>query len=129
MYHIQTSNFFKLLLCPTLLSTLSAIIEHTNKVLYLEDNDIAVVTGGKLSIHRLKRQAGDDPVRAIQTLQMEMQQIMKGQRVKVTFWYMSYVDFQQYLYVHTYSVLAQIKSSAIYLKNQHNAHQHCFSPV
>lgn len=57
----------------------SAIIEHTNKVLYMEDDDIAVVTNGQLSIHRLNRQAGDDPVRAIQTLQMELQQIMKGQ--------------------------------------------------
>uniref|UniRef100_A0A8D3ECT2 glutamine--fructose-6-phosphate transaminase (isomerizing) n=1 Tax=Scophthalmus maximus TaxID=52904 RepID=A0A8D3ECT2_SCOMX len=59
-------------------STHSAIIEHTNKVLYLEDNDIAAVTKGKLSIHRLNKKAGDDPVRAIQTLQMELQQIMKG---------------------------------------------------
>lgn len=60
-------------------ATLSAIIEHTNKVLYLEDDDIAVVTEGKLSILRMSRQVGEDPVRAIQTLQMEMQQIMKGQ--------------------------------------------------
>lgn len=59
----------------------SAIIEHTNKVLYLEDNDVAVVTGGNLSIHRVNRQAGEDPVRAIQTLQMELQQIMKGQMI------------------------------------------------
>uniref|UniRef100_A0A7N8YF38 glutamine--fructose-6-phosphate transaminase (isomerizing) n=1 Tax=Mastacembelus armatus TaxID=205130 RepID=A0A7N8YF38_9TELE len=59
-------------------SDASAIIEHTNKVLYLEDDDIAVVTGGELSIHRMSRQAGEDPVRAIQTLQMELQQIMKG---------------------------------------------------
>ncbi|XP_019940911.1 glutamine--fructose-6-phosphate aminotransferase [isomerizing] 2 [Paralichthys olivaceus] len=59
-------------------SDASAIIEHTNKVLYLEDNDIAAVTEGRLSIHRLNRQAGEDPVRAIQTLQMELQQIMKG---------------------------------------------------
>ncbi|XP_041799700.1 glutamine--fructose-6-phosphate aminotransferase [isomerizing] 2 [Chelmon rostratus] len=59
-------------------SDASAIIEHTNKVLYMEDDDIAVVTGGKLSIHRMNRQAGEDPVRAIQTLQMELQQIMKG---------------------------------------------------
>ncbi|XP_068438291.1 glutamine--fructose-6-phosphate aminotransferase [isomerizing] 2 [Clinocottus analis] len=59
-------------------SDASAIIEHTNKVLYLEDNDMAVVTGGKLSIHRMKHQVGEDPVRAIQTLQMELQQIMKG---------------------------------------------------
>lgn len=59
-------------------SDASAIIEHTNKVLYLEDDDIGVVTKGELAIHRVNRQAGEDPVRAIQTLQMEMQQIMKG---------------------------------------------------
>ncbi|XP_075889070.1 glutamine--fructose-6-phosphate aminotransferase [isomerizing] 2 [Nelusetta ayraudi] len=59
-------------------SDASAIIEHTNKVLYMEDDDIAVVGGGKLSIHRMNRQAGEDPVRAIKTLQMELQQIMKG---------------------------------------------------
>ncbi len=45
----------------------------------MEDDDIAVVTGGRLSIHRVNRQVGEDPVRAIQTLQMELQQIMKGQ--------------------------------------------------
>ncbi|MBN3280963.1 GFPT2 aminotransferase, partial [Polyodon spathula] len=59
-------------------SDASAIIEHTNKVIYLEDDDIAAVAEGKLSIHRINRLAGDDPSRAIQTLQMEMQQIMKG---------------------------------------------------
>ncbi|XP_053735112.1 glutamine--fructose-6-phosphate aminotransferase [isomerizing] 2 [Synchiropus splendidus] len=59
-------------------SDASAIIEHTNKVLYMEDDDIAVVTGGRLFIHRINRQVGEDPVRAIQTLQMELQQIMKG---------------------------------------------------
>ncbi|RXM36814.1 Glutamine--fructose-6-phosphate aminotransferase [isomerizing] 2 [Acipenser ruthenus] len=59
-------------------SDASAIIEHTNKVIYLEDDDIAAVAEGKLSIHRMNRLAGDDSSRAIQTLQMEMQQIMKG---------------------------------------------------
>ncbi|XP_076021104.1 glutamine--fructose-6-phosphate aminotransferase [isomerizing] 2 [Genypterus blacodes] len=59
-------------------SDASAVIEHTNKVLYMEDDDIAMVAAGKLSIHRLNRQAGEDPVRAIQTLKMELQQIMKG---------------------------------------------------
>ncbi|CAL8308361.1 unnamed protein product [Arctogadus glacialis] len=59
-------------------SDASAIIEHTNKVLYLEDDDIAAVIGGRLSIHRLNRQAGEDPVRDILTLKMELQQIMKG---------------------------------------------------
>ncbi|KAI4873525.1 hypothetical protein NFI96_011356, partial [Prochilodus magdalenae] len=59
-------------------SDASAIIEHTNKVIYLEDDDIAAVAGGKLSLHRASRCAGEDPVRVIQTLQMELQQIMKG---------------------------------------------------
>uniref|UniRef100_A0A3Q1G6C4 glutamine--fructose-6-phosphate transaminase (isomerizing) n=1 Tax=Acanthochromis polyacanthus TaxID=80966 RepID=A0A3Q1G6C4_9TELE len=63
---------------PVFLSAHSAVIEYTNKVLYLEDDDVAVVTKGELSIHRVNRQAGEDPVRAIQTLQMELQQIMKG---------------------------------------------------
>ncbi|XP_033617648.1 glutamine--fructose-6-phosphate aminotransferase [isomerizing] 2 [Fukomys damarensis] len=59
-------------------SDASAIIEHTNRVIFLEDDDIAAVADGKLSIHRIKRSASDDPSRAIQTLQMELQQIMKG---------------------------------------------------
>ncbi|XP_027009250.2 glutamine--fructose-6-phosphate aminotransferase [isomerizing] 2 [Tachysurus fulvidraco] len=59
-------------------SDASAIIEHTNKVIYLEDDDIAAVSEGKLSLHRMNRSAGEDPVRVIQTLQMELQQIMKG---------------------------------------------------
>eukprot|EP00070_Physeter_catodon_P046936 XP_028353830.1 glutamine--fructose-6-phosphate aminotransferase [isomerizing] 2 isoform X5 [Physeter catodon] len=59
-------------------SDASAIIEHTNRVIFLEDDDIAAVADGKLSIHRVKRSASDDPSRAIQTLQMELQQIMKG---------------------------------------------------
>ncbi|KAH0629814.1 hypothetical protein JD844_012213 [Phrynosoma platyrhinos] len=58
-------------------SDASAIIEHTNRVIFLEDDDIAAVAEGKLSIHRLERSASDDPSRAIQTLQMELQQIMK----------------------------------------------------
>lgn len=59
------------------------MIEHTNRVIFLEDDDVAAVVEGRLSIHRIKRTAGDYPARAIQTLQMELQQIMKGEwRVK-----------------------------------------------
>lgn len=58
----------------------SAVIEHTNRVIFLEDDDVAAVSEGRLSIHRIKRRAGDYPARAIQTLQMELQQIMKGER-------------------------------------------------
>lgn len=59
-------------------SDASAVIEHTNRVIYLEDDDVAAVMDGRLSIHRIKRRAGDFPARAVQTLQMELQQIMKG---------------------------------------------------
>ena len=59
----------------------SAIIEHTNQVIFLEDDDVAAVMNGSLTIHRLKRNF-DDPnestVREVISLQMEIQQIMKG---------------------------------------------------
>uniref|UniRef100_A0A4W3HI63 glutamine--fructose-6-phosphate transaminase (isomerizing) n=1 Tax=Callorhinchus milii TaxID=7868 RepID=A0A4W3HI63_CALMI len=51
---------------------------HTNKVIFLEDNDVAAVVDGCLSIHRVERTVADCPARGIQTLQMELQQIMKG---------------------------------------------------
>ena len=57
----------------------SAVIEHTNRVIYLEDDDVAAVVDGRLSIHRIKRTAGDYPARAIQTLQLELQELMKGE--------------------------------------------------
>jgi glucosamine--fructose-6-phosphate aminotransferase (isomerizing) len=59
-------------------SDASAIIEHTNRVLYLEDDDVAAVNAGILSIHRLKRAIDDPHAREITTLKMEIQQIMKG---------------------------------------------------
>ncbi|XP_071808382.1 glutamine--fructose-6-phosphate aminotransferase [isomerizing] 1-like [Asterias amurensis] len=59
-------------------SDASAVIEHTNRVIYLEDNDVAAVQDGCLSIHRLKKEEGDMMSREVQTLKMELQQIMKG---------------------------------------------------
>jgi glutamine---fructose-6-phosphate transaminase (isomerizing) len=57
----------------------SAIIEHTKKVLYLEDDDIAHIHEGQLNIHRLGKQGdGTSNVRAIQTIEIELQEIMKG---------------------------------------------------
>ncbi|XP_072439256.1 glutamine--fructose-6-phosphate aminotransferase [isomerizing] 1-like isoform X3 [Chiloscyllium punctatum] len=56
----------------------STIIEHTNRVIFLEDNDVAAVVAGCLSIHRVERTPSDCPARGIQTLQVEMQQMMKG---------------------------------------------------
>ncbi|XP_046391782.1 glutamine--fructose-6-phosphate aminotransferase [isomerizing] 2 isoform X5 [Ischnura elegans] len=59
-------------------SDASAVIEHTNRVIFLEDDDVAAVKEGTLSIHRLKRSLDDPHLREITTLKMEIQQIMKG---------------------------------------------------
>ncbi|XP_017848753.1 glutamine--fructose-6-phosphate aminotransferase [isomerizing] 2 isoform X4 [Drosophila busckii] len=59
-------------------SDASAVIEHTNRVIYLEDDDVAAVRNGILSIHRLKKSLDDPHAREITTLKMEIQQIMKG---------------------------------------------------
>ncbi|RMY67669.1 hypothetical protein D0862_15060 [Hortaea werneckii] len=56
----------------------SAIIEHTKKVLYLEDDDIAHIHEGQLNIHRVSKTDGTSNVRAIQTIEIELQEIMKG---------------------------------------------------
>ncbi|GAB7354730.1 hypothetical protein MBLNU459_g5145t1 [Dothideomycetes sp. NU459] len=56
----------------------SAIVEHTKKVLYLEDDDIAHIHDGALNIHRLSKVTGASNVRAIQTIEIELQEIMKG---------------------------------------------------
>jgi glucosamine--fructose-6-phosphate aminotransferase (isomerizing) len=57
-------------------SDASAIIEHTNRVIYLEDDDVAAVKQGVLSLHRTNKDG--DLAREITTLKMEIQQIMKG---------------------------------------------------
>lgn len=61
-----------------LASDASAIIEHTKKVLYLEDDDIAHISDGDLHIHRLRRDDRMSSVRPIQTLEQELAQIQKG---------------------------------------------------
>ena len=56
----------------------SAVIEHTKRVLYLEDDDIAHIADGELHIHRLKKDEGMSTIRTIQTLELELAEIMKG---------------------------------------------------
>jgi glucosamine--fructose-6-phosphate aminotransferase (isomerizing) len=62
-----------------LASDASAIIEHTKRVLYLEDDDICHISEGELHIHRLRRDDGVSSQRSIQTLEMELAQVMKGE--------------------------------------------------
>ncbi|KAJ2914440.1 hypothetical protein MD484_g5965, partial [Candolleomyces efflorescens] len=66
-------------------SDAAAIIEHTKRVLYLEDDDIAHIAQGELHIHRLRRkeQGSLSPqqlaaTRTIETLEIELAAIMKG---------------------------------------------------
>lgn len=57
----------------------ASVIEHTKKVLFLEDDDIAHIYDGELHIHRAKKlTAGELTFRPIQTLEMELNEIMKG---------------------------------------------------
>ena len=56
----------------------SAIVEHTKRVLYLEDDDVAHIIDGELHIHQMKREDGISSIRAIQTLELELAEIMKG---------------------------------------------------
>lgn len=56
----------------------SAIVEHTKKVLYLEDDDIAHIHEGSLNIHRIKKGDATSNIRAIQTLELQLQEMMKG---------------------------------------------------
>lgn len=82
-------------------SDASAIIEHTNRVIFLEDDDVAAVSEGKLTIHRLKRDANaktsspgsimngtngngqtSSLTREIMTLKLQLQEIMKGTGTK-----------------------------------------------
>ncbi|KAL9933415.1 hypothetical protein V8E36_007591 [Tilletia maclaganii] len=60
-------------------SDASAIIEHTKRVLYLEDDDIAHISEGELHIHRLRRNDALSSMRSIETLEIELAEIMKGQ--------------------------------------------------
>lgn len=59
-------------------SDAAAIIEHTNRVIVLEDDDVALVSDGRLTIHRVKRAPEELLTREIQTLKMKIQEIMKG---------------------------------------------------
>ncbi|KAI0988705.1 hypothetical protein GJ496_006146 [Pomphorhynchus laevis] len=60
-------------------SDVSAIIEYTPHVVFLEDYDIALVQNGNLRIHRINDEDNkSSSVREIQEVKIELQQIMKG---------------------------------------------------
>jgi len=57
-------------------SDASAIIEHTKRVIFLEDGDLAWSKDGNLNIARMN--SSTPPTRDVQILQLQIQQIMKG---------------------------------------------------
>ena len=61
-------------------SDASAMIEHTKCVLYLEDDDIAHIADGELHIHCLRHNNSKTlpATRSIETLELELAEIMKG---------------------------------------------------
>ncbi|GAB4813433.1 hypothetical protein N2152v2_000479 [Parachlorella kessleri] len=63
-----------------LASEASAVVEHTKQVIYLEDNDIVHMKGGEYTVYNWNDV--DSPSvevrRTVQTLTMEVSQIMKG---------------------------------------------------
>jgi len=66
-------------------SDAAAVVEHTKRVLYLEDDDIAHIADGELHIHRLRRKDDEAQTpsqvastRSIETLELEIAAIMKG---------------------------------------------------
>ncbi|KAH3683521.1 hypothetical protein WICPIJ_005517 [Wickerhamomyces pijperi] len=67
----QSSEFF-------FASDPSSVIQHTKKVLFLEDDDIAHIANGELQIHRATKDDKLAATRSIQTLEIELAQIMKG---------------------------------------------------
>ncbi|SCU92287.1 LAFA_0F09296g1_1 [Lachancea sp. 'fantastica'] len=59
-------------------SDAASVVKHTKKVLFLEDDDIAHIYDGELHIHRSRRKMGESATRSIQTLELELAQIMRG---------------------------------------------------
>ena len=61
-------------------SDASAIIEHTRKIIFLEDDDMVAIEDGALNIHRTKMRSGEAvQTREIQTVEIELHAIMKGE--------------------------------------------------
>lgn len=71
------------------------MIEHTNQVIFLEDDDVASVYNGTLNIHRVSRGIDEATTREVITLKTEIQQIMKGK-----------ISYKPYIIVMTYVCLS-----------------------
>jgi glucosamine--fructose-6-phosphate aminotransferase (isomerizing) len=76
----------------------SAIMEHTKKVIYLEDYDVAVITKGKVQVHNLKRSKQVEP--KAELLDFENEKAILG-------------DFPTFMLKEIHEAPATIKSAAL----------------
>ncbi len=76
----------------------SAIMEHTKKVIYLEDYDIAVLTRSDVSVHNLKQEKQSEP--KIELLDYENEQALLG-------------DFPNFMLKEIYETPAAIRSATL----------------
>ncbi len=80
-----------------LASDAAAIVEHTKQVIFLEDDDVAFVDDGSLTIHRISRQntdTNDSQKREVHNLNMELQEIMKVCSTKIPWKILMMEEFQ-----------------------------------
>lgn len=76
----------------------SAIMEHTKKVIYLEDYDVAVITGDKVHIHNLKE--GEQPEPKAELLDFDNEKAFLG-------------DFPNFMIKEIFEAPATIKSATL----------------
>ena len=76
----------------------SAIMDHTKKVIYLEDYDIAVITAGKAKVHNLKKEKLAEP--QAELLDFDNEQADLG-------------DFPNFMLKEIYEAPATIKSATL----------------
>ncbi|EDQ90085.1 uncharacterized protein MONBRDRAFT_20634 [Monosiga brevicollis MX1] len=75
LLHIDTHDPVEYFLA----SDASALIEYTNRVIYLEDDDVVHIRGGNLSLHHVKQSQSDKAfVEHRTTLDMQVNEIQKG---------------------------------------------------
>ncbi|KAG1837008.1 hypothetical protein C8R48DRAFT_680428, partial [Suillus tomentosus] len=82
-------------------SDASAIVQHTKRVLYLEDDDIAHIAEGQLAIHHLRRdesgKAETPAIRNIEMPEIEIAEIMKAVELPLDIKNGFDVDFPRHL--------------------------------
>lgn len=69
---------------PSFFISYSAIVEHTRQVIYLEDDDVAFVEDGALSIHRIKRDGDGLPNEQTREVKNKFKKIFKKKIVGST---------------------------------------------